>query len=114
MRSTTSVPSSIISGVVVGDSNLQDRGVAHYLLSLLFSLVSLLSSFCLCVLYDKPKKLLLPFVFVFLCLLMLSLPWVWNHLNMVGWTLFTWIVFDLSVVGLKTQPSWLSENNWMT
>ena len=30
-----------ISGAVAGDSNLQDRGVTHYLLCLLFSLVSL-------------------------------------------------------------------------
>ena len=30
-----------ISGAVAWDSSLQDRGVAHYLLSLLFSLVSL-------------------------------------------------------------------------
>src|SRR3954471_16240853 len=29
-----------ISGAVAGDSNLQDRGFAHYLLPLLFSLVS--------------------------------------------------------------------------
>ena len=35
----------LISGAVVGDSNLQDRGVAHSLLSLLFSLVSLSFSF---------------------------------------------------------------------
>src|ERR1041385_7770608 len=34
-----------------GDSNLQDRGVAHYLLHLLFNLVSLLSSFCFRVFY---------------------------------------------------------------
>ena len=44
---------SIISGAVAGDSSLQDRGVAHYLLPLLFSLVSLLSSFCFCVLYQN-------------------------------------------------------------
>ena len=31
----------LISSVVAGDSSLQDRAVAHYLLSLLFSLVSL-------------------------------------------------------------------------
>src|SRR3954470_21964408 len=30
-----------ISNAVAGDSNLQDRGVSHYLLSLLFSLLSL-------------------------------------------------------------------------
>src|SRR4051812_1989617 len=36
-----------ISGADAGDSSLQDRGVAHYLLSLLFSLVSLPFSFCL-------------------------------------------------------------------
>ena len=34
-----------ISGAVAGDLSLQDRGVAHYLLSLLFSLVSLPFSF---------------------------------------------------------------------
>ena len=37
----------LISGAVVGDSALQDRGVVQYLLSLLFSLVSLLFSFFL-------------------------------------------------------------------
>ena len=31
-----------ISGAVAGDSSVRDRGVAHYLLPLLFSLVSLL------------------------------------------------------------------------
>jgi hypothetical protein len=36
----------LISGAVAGDSSLQDRGVAHYLLPLLFSFVSLLFSFC--------------------------------------------------------------------
>src|SRR3954469_21183141 len=36
----------LISGAVAGDSSLQDRGVAHYLLSLIFSLVSLPFSFC--------------------------------------------------------------------
>ena len=45
-----------ISGAVAGDSTLQDRGVEHYLLPLLFSLVSLLSSFCFRVLYQKPQK----------------------------------------------------------
>ena len=45
-----------ISGAVVGDSSLQDRGVAHYLLSLLFSLVSLPFSFYLCVPYQKYQK----------------------------------------------------------
>src|SRR3954471_11400767 len=45
-----------ISGAVAGDSILQDRGVAHYLLSLLFSLVSLSFSFCFCVLYPKYQK----------------------------------------------------------
>src|SRR4051812_15946762 len=42
-----------IFGAVVGDSSLQDKGVAHYILSLLFSLVSLLFSFYLSVLYQK-------------------------------------------------------------
>src|SRR3954465_2855150 len=36
-----------ISGAVAGDSTLQDRGVAHYLLPLLFSLVSLTNHFSL-------------------------------------------------------------------
>src|SRR3954468_21259356 len=35
-----------IFGAVAGDSNRQDSGVAHYLLPLLFSLVSLPFSFC--------------------------------------------------------------------
>src|SRR4051812_48131779 len=48
-----------ISGAVVGDSSLQDRGVAHYLLPLLFSLVSLPFSFYLCVPYQKYQKYLL-------------------------------------------------------
>ena len=45
-----------IAGTVAGDSSLQDRGVAHYLLPLLFSLVSLLSSFFFRFLYQKPHK----------------------------------------------------------
>src|SRR3954470_10633444 len=45
---------------------------------------------------------------------MLSLPWVWNHPNMEGWTCFTWIVFDQFVLELKTQPTWLRENHWMS
>src|SRR3954462_11907869 len=45
---------------------------------------------------------------------MLSLPWVWNHPNMEGWTCFTWIVFDQFVLALKTQPTWLRENHWMS
>src|SRR4051812_5715612 len=36
---------NLISGSVAGDSILQDRGVAHYLLSFLFSLVVYLSVF---------------------------------------------------------------------
>src|SRR3954465_1061770 len=45
-----------ISGAVAGDSSLQDRGVAHYLFSLLFSLVSLPFSFLLlCPLSKIPK-----------------------------------------------------------
>ena len=43
----------LISGAVAGDSSLQDRGVAHYLLLLLFSLVSLPFSFSFCVPYQK-------------------------------------------------------------
>src|SRR3954465_10708246 len=54
-----------ISGAVGGDCSLQDRGVAHYLLSLLFSLVSLPFSFYFCVPYQKYQKYLLP------CLLLL-------------------------------------------
>src|SRR3954463_4201627 len=81
-----------IFGAVAGDSSLQDRGVAHYLLSLLFSLVSLPFSFYFCVPYKKYKKYLLPF------LLMLSLPWVLNHQNMEGWTCFTWLIFDQFVL----------------
>src|SRR3954468_8107255 len=49
-----------ISGAVSGDSSLQDRGVAHYLLSLLFSLVSLPFSFYFCVPYQKYQKYMLP------------------------------------------------------
>src|SRR3954462_5229059 len=45
---------------------------------------------------------------------MLSSPWVWNHPNMVGWTCFTWLVFDPFVLALKTQPTWLRENHWMS
>src|ERR1041385_7240245 len=45
-----------ISGVVAEDSSLQDRGVAHYLLPLLFSLVSLLFIFCFRVFYHKHQK----------------------------------------------------------
>ena len=45
-----------ISGAVAGDSSLQDRGVAHYLLSLLFSLVSLPFSFYFCVPNQKYQK----------------------------------------------------------
>src|SRR3954465_15037447 len=48
-----------ISGAVAGDSSLQDRGVAHYLLSLLISLVSLPFSFYFCVPYQKYQKYLL-------------------------------------------------------
>src|SRR3954465_8143289 len=97
-----------ISGAVVGDSSLQDRGVAHYILSLIFSLFSLPFSFYFCVPYQKYQKYLLP------CLLMLSLRWVLNHPNIVGWTCFTWLVFDQFVLALKTQPTWLRENHCMT
>src|ERR1043165_7927787 len=48
-----------ISGAVAGDSSLQDRGVAHYILSLLFSLVSLPFSFYFCVPNQKYQKYLL-------------------------------------------------------
>src|ERR1041384_5936931 len=44
---------------------------------------------------------------------MLSSPWVWSHPNMVGWTCFTWIIFDQFVLALKTEPTWLRENHWM-
>src|SRR3954462_4596082 len=50
---------SKFSGAVAGDSSLQDRGVAHYLLSLLFSLVSLSFSFYFCVPNQKYQKYLL-------------------------------------------------------
>src|SRR4051812_19614523 len=49
-----------ISGAVAGDSSLQDRGVAHYLLSFLFSLVSLPFSLYLCVPYQKYQKNQIP------------------------------------------------------
>ena len=45
--------SKAISSAVAGDSARQDRGVAHYLLSLIFSLVSLPFSFCFSVPYQK-------------------------------------------------------------
>ena len=53
-----SAPIKAISGAVAGDSKLQDRGVAHYLLPLLFSLVSLPFSlyFCLLVFNQKVQK----------------------------------------------------------
>src|ERR1041385_7359458 len=69
--------------------------------------------FCFCVLMKNQKNQLLSYAFVFVCLLMLSLPWVCNHPNMVGWTCFTWIVFDQFVLALKNQPTWLRENHWM-
>src|SRR3954469_20061545 len=49
----------LIFGAVAGYSSLQDRGVAHYILSLLFSLVSLPLSFYFCVPYQKYQKYLL-------------------------------------------------------
>src|SRR4051812_34207728 len=51
----------LISGAVAGDSSLQDKGVSHYLLSLIFSLVSLPFSFYFCVLNQKYQKYMLPF-----------------------------------------------------
>ena len=75
-----------------------------YLCFLVYLLVFILESYM-----KNVKKYLLPFVFV--CLLMLSLPWVWNHPNMEGWTCFTWIVFDQFVLALKTQPTWLREKS---
>src|ERR1041384_7536649 len=57
----------LISGAVAGESSLQDRGVAHYLLSFLFSLVSLPFSFCLCVPYQKYQKNQLPCLHQHLC-----------------------------------------------
>src|ERR1041384_119682 len=62
MRSERSIfftVSSKFSGAVAGDSSLQDRGVSHYLLSLLFSLVSLPFSFYFCVPYQKYQKYLM-------------------------------------------------------
>src|SRR3954469_19026393 len=103
-----------ISGAVAGDSSLQDRRVAHYLLPLLLSLVSLPFSFFLCVLYEKPKKLVATFC---LCL---SLPTD---------AIFTMGVeppkygrmdkFHLDRLGsicahAKSQPTWLRENHWMS
>ena len=41
----------------LSDSCIQNRGVACYLLSLLFSLVSLPFSFCFCVFYQKHQKI---------------------------------------------------------
>ena len=46
----------------LSDSCIQNRGVANYLLSLLFSLVSLLFSFYFCVLNQKYQEYLLPFL----------------------------------------------------
>src|SRR3954465_4276565 len=48
-----------ISGVVARDSSPQDRGVAHYILYFLFSLVSLPFSFYFCVPNKKYQKYLL-------------------------------------------------------
>ena len=45
---------------------------------------------------------------------MLSLPWMLNHQNMVGWTCFTWIVFEQFMLALKNQPTWLRENHWVS
>src|SRR3954471_22210993 len=45
---------------------------------------------------------------------MLSLPWLWNHPIVEGWTCFTWIIFDQFVLVIKTQPTWLRENHWMS
>src|SRR3954462_10999232 len=60
MRRASPLDIMQISSAVAGDSSLQDRGVAHYLLSLLFSLVSLPLSFYFCVLNQKYQKYLLP------------------------------------------------------
>src|SRR4051812_3862004 len=46
-----------ISGTVAADSSLQDRGVAHYLLSLLFTIVSLPFCFYFCVPNQKIPKI---------------------------------------------------------
>ena len=62
-----------ISGAVAGDSNIQDRGVAHYLLSFLFSLVSLPFSFYFCVPNQKYQKYLLPSQLLPLWLVLLPL-----------------------------------------
>src|SRR3954464_5444309 len=56
VRDLSSLQHQAISGAGGGDSSLQDRGVAHYLLSLLFSLVSLPFSFNFCVPYQKHQK----------------------------------------------------------
>src|SRR3954470_18203034 len=62
MRSERAINSRTIkriSGAVAGDSSRQDRGVAHYLLPLLFSLFSLPFSFYFCVPNQKYQKYLL-------------------------------------------------------
>ena len=51
-----------ISGAVAGDSSLQDRGVAHYLLSFHFSLVSLPLSFFTFVSLIKNTKIPVTFL----------------------------------------------------
>ena len=58
----------VIFGAVAGDSKLQDRGVAHYLLPLLFSVVSLPFSlyFCLLIFYQKVQKIVVYFLVCFL------------------------------------------------
>ena len=53
--------------VPLPDSCIQNRGVARYLLSLLFSLVSLPFSFYFCVPYKKYQKYILPFLCGQLC-----------------------------------------------
>src|ERR1041384_2281990 len=85
-------------------SCIKNRGVTRNLLPLLFSLVSLPFSFYFCVPNQKYQKYLL----------MISLPWVLNHPNMEGWTCFTWLVFEQFVLALKTQPTWLREDHWMS
>src|ERR1041385_2030832 len=99
-----------IFGAVVGDSNLQDRGVAHYLLPSLFSLVSLLSSFCFCFcVFMKTNKNSCLSMPIDAILTMGVEPPKYGRM-----TCFTWIIFDQFMLALKIQPTWLGENHWMS
>src|SRR4051812_9190827 len=104
-----------ISGTVAGYSSLQDRGVARYLLFLIFSLVSLPLSFFAFVSYmKKQKKIVATFR---LCL---SLPT--NAIFTMGveppkyGRMDTFHLDRLRSIcaRAKTQPTWLRENHWMS